>query len=264
MPMVPNRPERAPGREFGPSRRRTAAVGSAILPGSGDGTMTLVRAAALAAMGTMLAAGGCEASRDAGVQVQREAGVMAEKTRAGAADMVAAAGERTVVAAGAAADWAGELVRSGQLSDTARSWLRSGAAASQQGIEAVLQRGEQAVPVAMEIGKALTSAVDSDTMFEPIYQEVSGGSPELALRRSEADTAIQGMTRVEVIDGVQVGFKELSSLDLGHRVTEQAYLVVWRQDDRLVGFVYRSRRDIDLGQLVALAPRLIGLVRSAL
>ena len=59
-------------------------------------------------------------------------------------------------------------------------------------------------------------------------------TPELALRRSEADTAIQGMTRVEVIDGVQVGFKELSSLDLGHRVTEHAYLVVWRQGDRLV------------------------------
>ena len=118
--------------------------------------------------------------------------------------------------------------------------------------------------MATEIGKALASAVDSDTMIEPIYQEVSGASPELALGRAEADAAISGMSRVEVIDGLQVGFKELSSLDLGHRVTESAYLVVWRQGDRLVGFVYRSRRDVAIGQLVSAAPRLIGLVRSVL
>ena len=48
------------------------------------------------------------------------------------------------------------------------------------------------------------------------------------------------------------------------RISEQAYLVVWRQDDRLIGFIYRSRRSVDLVQLVGLAPRLIGLVRSAL
>jgi len=189
---------------------------------------------------------------------------MAEKTRAGAADMVAAASERGAEAAQAAADWAGELYRSGQLSDTARAWIKSGAAASQSGIEAVLQRGEQAVPVATEIGKTLASAIDSDTMIEPIYQEVSGASPELALARAEADAAISGMTRVEVIDGLQVGFKDLATLDLGHKVNESAYLVVWRQGDRLVGFVYRSRRDIDLAQLVSAAPRLVGLVRSVL
>jgi len=215
-------------------------------------------------MGMTLAVAGCDSTRDASAQVQREAGVMAEKTRAGAADMVAAAGERGAEAAQAAADWAGELYRSGQLSDTARAWIKSGAAASQSGIEAVLQRGEQAVPVAMEIGKTLSSAIDSDTMIEPIYQEVSGASPELALARSEADAAISGMTRVEVIDGLQVGFKDLSTLDLGHKINESAYLVVWRQGDRLVGFVYRSRRDIALGELVSAAPRLVGLVRSVL
>jgi len=228
--------------------------------------MKLVMTLGAAAVGVvaMMAVGGCEATRDASAEVQREAGVMAEKTRAGAADMVAAAGERSAEAAGAAADWAGELYRSGQLTDTARAWLKQGAAASQAGIEAVLQRGEQAVPVATEIGKALASAVDSDTMIEPIYQKVSGASPELALGRAEADAAISGMTRIEIIDGLQVGFKELSSLDLGHRVSESAYLVVWRQGDRLVGFVYRSRRDVAIGQLVSAAPRLIGLVRSVL
>ncbi len=224
---------------------------------------TAMRTAAAATMG-MMALCGCDATRDAGAQVQHEAGVLAEKTRAGAADMVAAAGSASVSAAASAADWAGELYRTGQLSETARSWLAQGAEASRSGIEAVLQRGQQAAPVAMEIGAALASAVDSDTMFEPIYQEVRGDSPELALRRSEADAAISGMTRVEVIDGLQVGFKELASIDLGHRVTESAYLVVWRQDDRLVGFVYRSRRDVALAQLVSVAPRLIGLARSVL
>ncbi len=230
-------------------------------------------AASLLGVGFLVVVGaaGCEATRDAGEQVQREAGVMAEKTRAGAADMAAAAGERTAEAAGQAAkyaaDWASEAWRSGQLSETAKSWLRSGASASQAGIEALLQRGEQAAPAAMEIGEALAGAVDSDTMFEPIYQKVeakAGGAAEPTRLRAEADAAIAGMTRVEVIDGVQVGFKELSSLDLGHRITEEAYLVIWRQDDHLVGFVYRSRRDIALGQLVSLAPRLISLVRAAM
>ncbi len=226
--------------------------------------LVMTLGAAVVSVLGMTAAVGCEATQSASAEVQREAGVMAEKTRAGAADMVAVAGERSAEAAHAAADWAGELYRSGQLTDTARGWLKQGAAASQAGIEAVLQRGEQAVPVATEIGKALASAVDSDTMIEPIYQEVSGASPELALGRAEADAAISGMTRVEVIDGLQVGFKELSSLDLGHRVSESAYLVVWRQGDRLVGFVYRSRRDVAIAQLVSAAPRLIGLVRSVL
>ena len=123
---------------------------------------------------------------------------------------------------------------------------------------------EQGIPVALEIGKALVGAVDSDTLIEPIYQEVGGGSPELAVRRTEADAAIKAMTRVEVIDGLQVGFKELSSLDLGHRVSEQAYLVVWRQDEHLVGFVFRSRRDIKIAEVVALAPKLVALVRGVL
>lgn len=220
--------------------------------------------AAVLALVTGCESGAGQMARDAGAQVQREAGVMAEKTRAGAGELVVAAGERTAEAAYAAGAWAGELVRSGQLSDTARGWLRSGAEASRGGIEALLERGEQAVPAALEIGRALGSAIDSDTMFEPIYQEVSGASPQLAARRAEADEVIRGMPRVEVIDGLQVGFKDLSSLDAGRRVSEQAYLVVWRQDDHLIGFIYRSRRTVELGQLVALAPRLVGLVRSAL
>lgn len=203
-------------------------------------------------------------AREVGAEVQREAGVLAAKTRDGAGELVVAAGERTAEAAEAAGAWAGELVRSGQLSEAARGWLQRGAQASRGGIEALLQRGEQALPVALEIAQALRSAIDSDTRIEPIYQEVSGASPELAARRAEADSLIDTMPRVEVIDGLQVGFKDLSSLATDRQISEQAYLVVWRQDDRLISFIYRSRRSVDLVQLVGLAPRLIGLVRSAL
>ena len=211
-----------------------------------------------------LAAAAGDKAGEAAAHAKVKAGEMASAAGDRAGEMASAAGDRTLEAARAARDWAGDLVKSGKLSETVEDWLRRGAAASSEGIEAVLKRGEQGIPVAVEIGKALVGAVDSDTLIEPIYQEVGGGSPELAVKRSEADAAIKGMTRVEVIDGLQVGFKELSSLDLGHSVSEQAFLVVWRQDDRLIGFVYRSRRDIALQQLVAVAPKIVGLVRSAL
>ena len=222
-----------------------------------------------AVLGTSACEPGSEQrAREVGAEVKREAGVRAGKTRDGAGELVVAAGERTAEAAQAAGVWAGELVRSGQLSEVARDWLKRGAQASQGGIEALLQRGEQALPVALEIGQALASAIDSDTRIEPIYQpilqEVGGASPELAARRAEADALINTMPRVEVIDNLQVGFKDLSSLDTRRQISEQAYLVVWRQDDHLIGFVYRSRRSIDLVTLVGLAPRLVGLVRSAL
>lgn len=215
----------------------------------------------IAVLAVCLGVPGCDATRDA---AQREASAMAEQTQKKASELATAAGDKTVAAAKAARDWAGGLVTSGKLSETVEGWLRRGAAASGEGIEAVLKRGEQGVPVAVEIGKALIGAVDSDTLIEPIYQEVGGGPQELALKRAEADAAIQGMTKIEVIDGLQVGFKELSSLDLAHHVSEQAFLVVWRQDDRLIGFVYRSRRDVALQELVAVAPKIVGLVRSAL
>lgn len=180
-----------------------------------------------------------------------------------ASEMARAAGARTAEVAHAAREWAAGLGL-GELTEATKAWLRRGAEASVSSIEAVLQKGEQVVPVALEITRAVVAAIDSDTAIEPIYQEVAGGSSELALRRTEADAAIQGMTRVEPIEGLQVGFKQLSSLDAGKQVSESAYLVVWRQDDRLVGFVYRSRREVALDQLIREAPRLVGLVRSVL
>ncbi|HEY8377907.1 MAG TPA: hypothetical protein VIK91_15530 [Nannocystis sp.] len=183
--------------------------------------------------------------------------------RTRAAEMAEAAGARTAEAARAARAWA-EGLHFGELSETAKAWLRAGAEASSSGIEAVLQKGEQVAPVAIEIGRALAAATQASVTIEPIYQEVTGGVTELALRRAEVDAAIQGMTRVEVIDGLSVGFKQLASADLERDGAESAYLVMWRQHDRLVGFVFRSREGVALADLVREAPRLVALVRSVL
>lgn len=191
------------------------------------------------------------------------AGCDAAKSTQAASEMASAAGARTAEVAQAAREWAAGLGL-GELSAAAKGWLRRGAEASASSIESVLQKGEQVVPVALEITRALVAAIDTDTAIEPIYQEVAGGSTELALRRAEADAAIRGMARVEPIEGLEVGFKQLSSLDAGTSVSESAYLVMWRQDDRLVGFVFRSRRAIAIDQLVRDAPRLVALVRSVL
>mgnify|MGYP000328935099 CR=1 FL=1 len=190
----------------------------------------------------------------------KEAGALAERTRVGVGELATSATEQTVAAARVTAEWAGRQVARGELTETAKGWLRAGSELSREGIEAVLAKGQQAVPTALAIGGALATAVDSDTMLEPIYQPIT----QAAIGSAEADAAIRGMARVEPIEGLQVGFKELTSLDLGHRVSEQAYLVVWRQDEHLVGFVFRSRRDIKIAEVVALAPKLVALVRGVL
>ena len=200
----------------------------------------------------LLVGAGCEAS---------DRTRAAAEIKGAAAEIKDAAAAEIKDAAAAARGWAAGL-RLGELSESARGWLRAGAAASSAGIEAVLEKGEQVVPVAQEIGRSVGKAVDVDTAIEPIYQELSGGEGDP--RRAAVDAAIQAMPRVEVIDGLQVGFKQVSSLDAGRQSSESAYLVTWRQGDRLVGFVYRSRRSLDLQELVAAAPRLVGLVRSAL
>lgn len=195
----------------------------------------------------------------------KEAGALAERTRVGVGELATSATEQTVAAARVTAEWAGRQVARGELTETAKGWLRAGSELSREGIEAVLAKGQQAVPTALAIGGALATAVDSDTMLEPIYQPIGDGAiTQAAIGSAEADAAIRGMARVEPIEGLQVGFKELTSLDLGHRVSEQAYLVVWRQDEHLVGFVFRSRRDIKIAEVVALAPKLVALVRGVL
>ena len=82
---------------------------------------TAAMVAGLVMTGTSACEPGSEQrAREVGAEVQREAGVLAAKTRDGAGELVVAAGERTAEAAEAAGAWAGELVRSGQLSEAAR------------------------------------------------------------------------------------------------------------------------------------------------
>lgn len=147
------------------------------------------------------------------------------------------------------------LTADGKLSDTARA-LVADAGKSSAGIEKTIAAGAQIAPAAWEIAKAINGAVDDQTVIEPIVQKADDPAG--------IDKAIGGMPRVEVIDGVSVGFRQLDQLDVQRSVKERGFLVLWRRDDKLVGFVYRSRREIDLDALVKLAPKLIALFNSKL
>ncbi len=154
----------------------------------------------------------------------------------------------------AASAWA-DIPGTGELSDTAKGWLDG--ATDRGTIEAVVREGTQLAPVALEIGKSLHDAIDSDTAIEPIYQEIEPGEAE------EVDAAIEDMPRTEVVDGLTIGFKQLDETTNTHKIKERGYLVTWRDGDRLYGFVYRSKRTIDIDKLVADAPRLLKLTRAA-
>ena len=216
---------------------------------------------------------GCEAgdSAKAKAAVDRtidDASVLA-KEGADATDRAAAAvkeGSKT------ASEWASDVKQSsGELSATASRWLDEAAAHTEGSgatIESMLASGEQVAPTALEIGKSLASAVERDTVFEPIFQRIEpaeqGGKADDLGTSKRADQAIAAMPRVEVIDGLSVGFRDLTSTTASERVSESGYLVIWRKGDYLVGFVYRSRQTIDIKTLIADAPRLIALVKAAL
>ena len=151
--------------------------------------------------------------------------------------------------------WAG-LTDTGELSKGALEWLSS--TTDDADIKKVLAKGAQVAPVALEIAKTVNAAVDSETAIEPIYQSLDGRDP------AEVDKAISSMARVEVIDGLKVGFNQLSRTDARTKVDETAYLVTWRHEDHLIGFVYRTKRTIDIDMLVKEAPRLITMTKAAI
>jgi len=158
--------------------------------------------------------------------------------------------------------WLPDLPDSGELSEQAQTWI-SGAANDDDRVEYWLDKGEQAVPVARDIGRTLNDAVERDFVVEPIYRKVTtAGDGDVDL--TAIDASIAAMPRVEVIDGLTVGFRRLAADDTEGREKQSAYLVLWRAEHHLVGFVFRSRRKIRLDKLVAEAPRLIALVRAAL
>ncbi len=156
--------------------------------------------------------------------------------------------------ASASAAWAG-IPGTGELSATAKGWLAT--ATDDDTIEAVVREGTQIAPVAVEIGRTLHAAIDSDTAIEPIFQKVPEGESE------QVDAAIADMPRTEVVDGLKIGFKQFDETTNSRQIKERGYLVTWRDGDRLYGFVYRSKRTIDIDKLVADTPRLLRLAKAS-
>ena len=148
--------------------------------------------------------------------------------------------------------------RSGQLSDEAKGLLAKGAEVSGDGVESLLHQGVQLAPVALDVAKTLHGAIDSDTDIEPIVQKLDDDQAQADLDRRIAD-----MPRVETIEGVSVGFKDVTQWDSGGRESESAYLILWRSDTHLLGLVYRSKKRVNIDMLVAEAPRLIKLAQEA-
>jgi hypothetical protein len=185
-------------------------------------------------------------------EVEDKAREIGDKAKHAGEDLAEQAGDK------AKSWWADEVPDTGELSDKAAELLRSGAAESGSA-ENMLARGVQLAPVAVEIAKTLRSTVDGDTVIEPIVQSVDDEAAQAQL-----DEKIKDMPRVETIDGVSVGFKDMKQYDTGGRTTESAYLVLWRRDDRLLGFMYRSRHRVDIETLIRQTPRIIGLIQGAL
>ncbi|EDM78036.1 hypothetical protein PPSIR1_23504 [Plesiocystis pacifica SIR-1] len=153
----------------------------------------------------------------------------------------------------------GEVPERGELSEQAKGLLHDGAQVSNAGAEAAVTKGTQLAPVAADIAKTLMSAVDSELLIEPVVQDLADEAA-----RAELDAKIADMPRVETIDGVQVGFKELVQTDTAGRTTESSYLILWRRDDKLLGLVYRSKKRVKVDELIAQAPRLLKLVQGSM
>jgi hypothetical protein len=199
-----------------------------------------------------------EVAKEVGAEA-KEAGERAKEVAKEVGAEAKEAGERAKEAAQEAVDKSKEMwaERKGELSDSAKDILAKGAASSAGSVEAMLHKGTQVAPVAMDVAKTLHGAVDSDTEIEPIVQNLDDANAQ-----AELDKRIADMPRVETIDGVQVGFKEVTQWDTGGRGKESAYLILWRRDARLFGLVYRSKNRINIDKLVAEAPRLIRLVNG--
>jgi hypothetical protein len=205
-------------------------------------------------------------AKEAAKDVGKEAGEAAREAGERAKEAGARAKEAGVRAVGVGEQLAGDAVDKsqelwaegrGELSEDAKGIFAKGAASSSEGVEAMLQKGKQVAPVALDVAKTLHSAVDGEVDIEPIVQNLDD-----AKAQAELDLRIADMPRVETIEGVDVGFKEVTQWDAGGRGTESAYLILWRRDARLYGLVYRSNKRINIEKLIAEAPRLVNLVHG--
>jgi len=148
--------------------------------------------------------------------------------------------------------------RGGEVAASTWKALKAKVADSPDDIEAFIDKSKQIVGATVTVYRVLDKVVDSDTSIEPIVQPV--GEPG----EDEVDDAIGDMPNTEVVDDVTVGFKQIKSTDNDTRTDEDGFLVVWRRDDRIVGFVYRSKRDIHLAELRKEIPTLVRAVNEAM
>lgn len=128
-----------------------------------------------------------------------------------------------------------------------------------EGVQSLLERGKQVAHVASEIARVLGEVVDSQTTIDPICQRLDDESAQ-----AETDAAIGQMPRTEVVDGVTVGFEDVSQLHVNQHSSSRGFLVLWRQGSYRVGLLYRTQRDIHLDRFVEEAPGLIALTREVM
>jgi hypothetical protein len=244
------------------TRRSSAAVVSslalafALVPLACDSATDAAKSGEKAAVDA--SKGAVDASKKAAGELADNAVDASKKAAGDLADATIDASKKAVdVTKSGAKAIVHDLRDDGELSDSAKEWLKSQATVEDGAIESVLVKGVQLAPVALEATKVLIDATDSETAIEPIFQKVDGDS-------SKTDAAIAGMPRVQAMDGLTVGFKQMDTLDASKKVEQRGYLVMWRHEDHLVGFVYRSTRTIDIEKLVAETPRLVKLTQKAL
>lgn len=162
-----------------------------------------------------------------------------------------------------AKEWKEDLVPDkGEIGQFALNLLDKGTDADT--VDRVVAKGKQIAPVALDIGKTLADGYDKKVRFVPIYQTIDEDAEEGAQTPAEVDALIGDMPRTETIEGLEVGFKQLNSKDVSEKKDVSSYLVLWRKDDKLVGFIYHSETTLDIEHFVEQAPRLIKLVEGIL
>jgi hypothetical protein len=197
-----------------------------------------------------------EKSEQAEKSVVRAADKAVQQSKAKADELAGRAADKIEMEARAL--WQ-DVPSTGELSETSRRWIEKEGERVGESVEGLLAKGAQLAPAAVEIGKTVNAAVEREVVIEPVIQRVDDVEASARI-----DRAVGDMPRVKTIDGLEIGFKRMSLDTAGSSARESAYLVLWRQDDHLLGFVYRSRREVDIESLIEETPRLIGLVRSAL
>ena len=201
----------------------------------------------------LLMLGACDSANHA-TEKGKQAAADAVDASKKAADDAVDAGKKAVDATKDAVDaskkavddakkWWDDVPDTGELSDKTKAWLAKAADDGEASIEKALADGEQYAPTALQIAQGLSSAVDSETGFEPIYVKVDD--------KASADEKIGDMPKVQVVDDLTIGLKRVDEWEGLTKNKERGYLVLWREDEHLVGFVYRSRSEINLEKVAA-------------